>query len=611
MPSSYELEDVITTHALTNRSKRRPDFALESDTLRRLSDELTSHPGEILQRLVDAVVECCRADSAAVSILEPGPSQDPQGRIANWQATAGMLSGQIDGSVPATSSPSAVVIDRDDLVLFTDPARYFPILSDLEPQIVEALAVPFHVDGAPVGAVWAVLQTDERQFDAEDARLLTSLSRFAAAGYQLATSLRAAETDREALEARVQQRTRELERAVEELRRENRQRERAEAHQKHLATQLRDLAKEMTAVEDRERKQFAALLHDNLQQLLAAAVMKLRRLERSEGAAKDLATDAATLIRQADSASRDLTEQLRPPILYEDGLLPALRPLAAYQEEHFGLAVAIDGDEHDPVELDDDSKAFLFGSVRELLTNVVMHAEVDHACVCTRFEAGGRLSLVVEDEGRGFDSTAPGVHKNPQGFGLFSIQERVAAMGGSMTVDSAEHRGTRVEIDFPVAETAGEEAGAQPAAAHASGSQPARRGDTPIPLRVLIVDDHTLVREGITSMLANDPRLAVIGEAQDGVSAIEATEHLDPDVVVIDVNMPRMGGVQATRQIHTRWPQIKIVGLSVQEDQAIVDAMRAAGAVDLIPKTRDLGAMTAAITQHVPKMSRVSDHVED
>ncbi|HAY85743.1 MAG TPA: DNA-binding response regulator, partial [Chloroflexi bacterium] len=77
------------------------------------------------------------------------------------------------------------------------------------------------------------------------------------------------------------------------------------------------------------------------------------------------------------------------------------------------------------------------------------------------------------------------------------------------------------------------------------------------PIRVLIVDDHAMVRKGLVAILKNQPELDLVGEACDGREAIGACEQYHPDVILMDLVMPEMGGVAATRTIHQRWPHVQ------------------------------------------------------
>jgi PAS domain S-box-containing protein len=213
MTGRAPLDDVLMTAELDRRPARQPDYAAESRALAALAETLAAEPRGLLQKLVDLVLELCRADSAGVSILEPG---DPE--VFRWHAIAGRFAINLHGTMPRSASPCGVVLDRDAALLFGHPERHFDSQVAVDPPVVEMLLIPFHVGGKPVGTVWAIAHTEARKFDAEDARLLTGLSRFASAAHQTTAALDAAEAGQTELERQVEERTRELELANAALR---------------------------------------------------------------------------------------------------------------------------------------------------------------------------------------------------------------------------------------------------------------------------------------------------------------------------------------------------------------------------------------------------------
>jgi NarL family two-component system response regulator LiaR len=95
-------------------------------------------------------------------------------------------------------------------------------------------------------------------------------------------------------------------------------------------------------------------------------------------------------------------------------------------------------------------------------------------------------------------------------------------------------------------------------------------------IKVLIVDDHSMVRRGLVVFLKNEPDLQIIGEAKDGREAIAKCEHIQPDVILMDLVMPELGGIAATRIILDRWPGIRILALtSFQEKDLVQEALQA------------------------------------
>jgi DNA-binding NarL/FixJ family response regulator len=103
-------------------------------------------------------------------------------------------------------------------------------------------------------------------------------------------------------------------------------------------------------------------------------------------------------------------------------------------------------------------------------------------------------------------------------------------------------------------------------------------------IRILIVDDHTLVRQGIRALIEKEPDLAVVGEAEDGRVAITMTAQLEPDVILMDIAMPLLNGLEATRQIHHNHPQVKVLILTMHDNEEYIRQALAAGAMGYILK---------------------------
>jgi DNA-binding NarL/FixJ family response regulator len=105
-------------------------------------------------------------------------------------------------------------------------------------------------------------------------------------------------------------------------------------------------------------------------------------------------------------------------------------------------------------------------------------------------------------------------------------------------------------------------------------------------MRVVLTDDDAGMREGLRSLLAEHPDIEVVGDAADGEAAIDRARELEPAIVVMDVVMPGMGGIEATRRMLAALPSIRVIGLSLHEDRHFAAAMRAAGASGYLGKDR-------------------------
>lgn len=114
-------------------------------------------------------------------------------------------------------------------------------------------------------------------------------------------------------------------------------------------------------------------------------------------------------------------------------------------------------------------------------------------------------------------------------------------------------------------------------------------------LRLLLVDDHTVVREGLRALLANDARFEVVGEAADGEEAIDAAARLQPDIVVMDVSLPGMNGVQATRKLKEQGCTARVVALTVHEEGGYLRSLMEAGASGYVLKRSAASDLVRAI----------------
>jgi len=113
--------------------------------------------------------------------------------------------------------------------------------------------------------------------------------------------------------------------------------------------------------------------------------------------------------------------------------------------------------------------------------------------------------------------------------------------------------------------------------------------------RVLIVDDHKMFRDGLKMTINHEVDMVVVGEAENGQRAVELASELQPHIILMDVKMPVMDGIEATRQIHAKMPGIKILALSMYSDNSIISGMMRAGAVGYIIKGDDSEEMYKAI----------------
>ena len=340
--------------------------------------------------------------------------------------------------------------------------------------------------------------------------------------------------------------------------------------------QLSRLASDLTLAEHHAREQIAKMLHDGLQQLLVTAALDLdRRIGRdaSQGDAPDeLLATIKRHVEEAIAAARSLSLELFPPVLHTSGLPAALQWLANQTRSKYGISVDVTAD---PLANPDrkDVRTLVFESVQELLFNAVKHAKTDRVAIRLTLDPGGTLRILVEDSGVGFDPEEVLGRENAgqAGWGLFSIRERLTLLGGRLEIESAPGHGARFHLIAPV-----------------SGFADSRLTGA---LRILIADDHEQVRRVYRELLEAHTGLQVVGEASDGLEAVAQAHALRPDVVLMDVSMPNMDGIAATRQIRAELQGVEILGLSMQPHTDDVHPIEHAGAAGFFMKGIDTQAL--------------------
>jgi PAS domain S-box-containing protein len=396
----------------------------------------------------------------------------------------------------------------------------------------------------------------------------------------------------ESLEQRIADRTAEVERRSE---------------------QLRKLASELTVAEQRERKRMAQVLHDGLQQILVGAKFRLASIERSNNP-RQIASEASDIIDEAIDISRSLTAELSPPILHQSGLVAALEWLVRWMHDKQGLTVDLTAREK--IYLPQEELAiFLYQAIKELLFNTIKHAGVRTARIHV-IQREDQVQVVVEDDGIGFNQTQlQTVRGQAGGFGLFSLSERLSMLGGRMTIDSSPGCGCRILLFAPLSVKPGTIPPSTERQANVSvaiSSDPEFKATcSEKKLRLVLVDDHAVMRQGLASLLRAEPDMEIAGEASDGESAVLLIREVQPDLVLMDVSMPGIGGIQATRVIHSEFPHVRVIGLSMFQEGEQAVAMREAGAVGYVTKSGPSGAVIAAIracirsSEIMPDLKRV------
>jgi PAS domain S-box-containing protein len=356
------------------------------------------------------------------------------------------------------------------------------------------------------------------------------------------------------------------------------------------AKQLQKLTVELIEAEEKERERISLLLHDDFQQLLASAKMQLQ-VARKTLPPDTFLSNVENLLTESISKSRSLSHELSPPILHHSDIVSSLNWLTQKMEVQFGLQTEFSSVEVDRLE-NPPLKVLVFRAVQELLFNIVKHSGAQKAKIDLSY-FDSILVISIHDQGKGFDTKILNSAKPASGLGLVSLRERISYMGGTFTIESAPGQGCRITLRLPISITIEKPQVARPEMLSESLLYNAHfKGDK---IRVLLADDHKVMRQGLVQLISSRPDIQVVGEASNGRQCIELAQQLNPDLILMDISMPEMDGIEATRIIKAEMPQIHVIGLSMYEDEQVTISMRKSGAEAFISKAASISELLKAI----------------
>ena len=332
------------------------------------------------------------------------------------------------------------------------------------------------------------------------------------------------------------------------------QRERLAAEERTARTRAEDLSRRLMSARESERRAISRDLHDEVGQVIAALKLSL---ETSGSMVESTKAALGTLMHRI----RDLSLRFRPPMLDDLGLVPTLEWHLKQYTVQTGVRVRFRRSgacaRYHP-----DLEIALFRTLQEALTNVARHAGVQSVQVVLRAEPD-RIGLRIRDRGSSFD---PG--KIPSGStGIAGMRERLRPFLGQLTIQSGRGRGTAVTASVPLIN--------HEVRAMAES------------ITVVVADDHKIVREALKSLLEG-ASFQVVGEAGDGLEAVAVTERLKPNVLLLDVAMPGLGGVDVVKHVVKRSPRTQVLMLSMYAADAYVNSSIKNGAAGYALK--DIGA---------------------
>lgn len=380
--------------------------------------------------------------------------------------------------------------------------------------------------------------------------------------------------------------------------------ERVEKRTKKLRSyqkQLQSLASKLNKAEELERQRLASELHDKLGQMLTVAKMQVDALEFTHfpGSTPSDVKELKKVVSDALDYNQNLMSELKPPPALDKEDVTEVLYWTVQKIEKQGLDVVVK-DDGNPKPVEKEIRIILHQSVRELLLNVAKHADTNSARVELK-RVNDQVQVSVEDKGSGFimEENKPQPTKEG-GFGLFNIQERMDWHGGDFEINSEPGVGTKATLKAPLktkAQTDIPVVDNEEEFPISSGKE--YQVELGREIKVMLVDDHDMVRRGLRQLIEKENDLMILAEASDGQEAVNLARNMNPDIIVMDVNMPVLDGIDATNKIKAEMPDVRIIGLSLHDSQEVIEDMQNAGASAYLTKNEAFETLCATIRKQM------------
>jgi len=355
---------------------------------------------------------------------------------------------------------------------------------------------------------------------------------------------------------------------------------------------LRQLSARLLKLQDEERRRIARDLHDTTGQKIAVLSMTLDRLAKLVDTrkvdVKDALTESRDVVGKIGEEIRTLSYLLHPPLLDECGLASAVLWYAEGFKKRSGIHLTVSIDE-ELVRLTTDAETALFRVLQESLTNVHRYSGSPSAEIRI-FQSASKVHLDIVDHGKGVKAGTerPMFAGAPTlGVGIPGMRERIRQLGGQLEVEFS-NEGTRVHASLPV------EASAEQSVDQSTSelfrdkenfqANPRQRPD--VRKRILIADDHEVMRRGLRGLVESQEEWLVCGEAIEGNEAVSKTRELHPDLLILDVSMPGVSGVEAALQILKDDPSMKILFFTMHDSPQMMREISNVGAWGYVAKAR-------------------------
>ena len=297
-----------------------------------------------------------------------------------------------------------------------------------------------------------------------------------------------------------------------------------------------------------ERQRIARELHDSTTQNLTAIVHKTelcsKIIESDPVKCKLELFSIGQTLRKIIEDTRGLIYDLRPMSFDDIGFdVTVERALDRFQRFHrIECGYYTEGTSYP---INSVVQITLLRVIQEACNNAVKHAQASYLEVKVSY-LEKKIVLVIKDDGKGFD-----VHAVPDetrddnsGFGLSMMKERVYLLTGTISIESAHGKACTIILSIPKN----------------------KAGLIKMAIKIMIADDHSMIREGLKSLLELEGDIQVVAEAEDGVDCLEKLKTCTPDVLLLDINMPRKNGLEVLQTLKSSKSKVKVLVLTVHNE---------------------------------------------
>jgi len=349
--------------------------------------------------------------------------------------------------------------------------------------------------------------------------------------------------------------------------------------------ELAELAKNLMLNQHHENRQVAKDIHNNLQQLLAVALIKTQLLISSNPTVNVAEIEILRqTLNEAIHISRGITQSLVGTTSLSTELPKALGYLLDEIKKQVGLEVC--------TEIPDEIGfipeligIILYVTTKEILINIARYSSQSDAILKLGVN-NQNISLVIQVAGINTDYCLS-IKRNINSRWYRNIEKQLKLIEGNIWIDWEMNNQTNICINIPRKVDSQTELKRQKynKIENTDFFKKKYQKNNNNCINILIADDHIAVREAISDILSKKEDINVIAKCQNGLEALEKSSEIYPDLIIMDINMPIMDGIQATQHIKTNFPQIKVIGLSAYSDSEEGRQMNAAGADLLLSKT--------------------------